>query len=129
MDNIVNKWVEIAEYDFTTAKAMFKTGRYLYVAFMCQQALEKMLKAIIVLKTDKFPPKVHKLEFLANLSGINNELNEQQKDLLNELSFFYLNNRYPDFKIELNKLISKEKSLSLIEDTEELLKWIKQKIK
>ncbi len=129
MSNIVDKWIEIAEYDFATANAMLKTGRYLYVAFMCQQALEKMLKAIIVSKTDKFPPKVHKLEFLANEAGVNKELNEKQKDLLNELSFFYLNNRYPDFKVELNKLITKEKSMKLIEQTEDLLKWIKQKIK
>ena len=129
MSNIVDKWIEIAEYDFTTANAMLKTGRYLYVAFMCQQALEKMLKAIIVLKTDKFPPKVHKLEFLANEAGINKELSEEQKDLLNELSFFYLNNRYPDFKIELNKLITKEKAMILIERTKDLLKWTKQKIK
>ncbi len=129
MSNIVDKWIEIAEYDFTTAEAMLKTGRYFYVAFMCQQALEKMLKALIVLKTNKYPPRVHKLEFLAVKAEISEELNNEQKGLLNELSFFYLNSRYPDLNIGLSSLITKEKAKVLLKKTEELLKWIKQKIK
>jgi HEPN domain-containing protein len=36
-------WVDIARYDLDTADAMFKTGRWLYVAFMCQQAIEKLV--------------------------------------------------------------------------------------
>jgi len=129
MKSIAEKWVDIANYDLATAKAMFETGRYLYVAFMCQQAVEKILKAIIVQKTDIYPPKVHKLEFLAKKAGLNTEFNENQKNLLTELNFYYLNNRYPDFKVELSKIISKEKSLSLLNQTEDFLKWIKQKIK
>lgn len=38
-------WIERAEYDLETAKAMQQTGRYLYVGFMCQQTVEKALKA------------------------------------------------------------------------------------
>ena len=34
-------WEDIAEYDFETANAMLNSGRYLYVVFMCQQAIEK----------------------------------------------------------------------------------------
>ncbi len=29
-------WLDIAEYDLETAKANYKSGRYLYVVFMCQ---------------------------------------------------------------------------------------------
>ena len=42
----VEHWLDIAEYDLETAVAMQETGRYLYTVFMCQQALEKLLKAI-----------------------------------------------------------------------------------
>ena len=38
---IFKYWHEVAAYDLETAKAMFESGRYLYVAFMCQQAIEK----------------------------------------------------------------------------------------
>lgn len=41
----VKYWIDIAEYDFDTAKVMLKSGRRLYVAFMCHQVVEKMLKA------------------------------------------------------------------------------------
>ena len=47
MDKTVAHCVEWAEYDLGTAKAMLDTGRYLYVGYMCQQAPEKLLKAII----------------------------------------------------------------------------------
>ena len=38
-------WISLAEYDLETARHMQKTGRYLYVIFMCHIALEKILKA------------------------------------------------------------------------------------
>ena len=34
----------MSDYDFDTAKAMLVTKRYLYVAFMCYQTIEKILK-------------------------------------------------------------------------------------
>ena len=47
MDKIIAHWVERSRYDLDTAKIMLDTGRYLYVAYMCQQTIEKILKAII----------------------------------------------------------------------------------
>ena len=45
MDKMVAHWVERAEYDLETAKAMLDTARYLYVAYMCQQAVEPQQQA------------------------------------------------------------------------------------
>lgn len=130
MKPIVKKWVDISDYDFKTARAMFKSSRYLYVAFMCQQAVEKIIKALIVLNEEEYPPKIHKLETLAIRANIHEDLDDAQKDLLNELSFYYLNNRYPDFKVELNRLINKKKAQELLKKTENFLKWMKrQKLK
>ena len=44
MDKIVEHWIERSQYDLDTAKVMLDTGRYLYVSYMCQQAVEKLLK-------------------------------------------------------------------------------------
>jgi HEPN domain-containing protein len=41
-------WLEMAEYDIETAKAMLETGRFLYVGFMCHQVIEKALKGYFV---------------------------------------------------------------------------------
>jgi len=50
-------WVDQAQYDLDTARAMLASGRYLYVLFCCQQAVEKALKAAIVRKTGELPPR------------------------------------------------------------------------
>ena len=41
-------WLDGAEYDLQTANAMLETRRFLYVGFMCHQAVEKALKAVFV---------------------------------------------------------------------------------
>jgi len=48
MDEKIRYWLDISEYDLATAGAMLKTERYLYVGFMCHQAIEKILKATAV---------------------------------------------------------------------------------
>ena len=40
-DEQVQYWLDIAQYDLDTAEAMHQTGRWLYVAFMCHQVIEK----------------------------------------------------------------------------------------
>ena len=41
-------WKDIALYDLDTAEAMFQSGRYLYIVFMCQQAIEKLSKGLFI---------------------------------------------------------------------------------
>lgn len=64
------RWAEQAQYDLDTALAMHHSGRYLYVLSCCQQAVEKMLKAVIVVRTVAFPPRIHTLVRLAEAAAI-----------------------------------------------------------
>ncbi len=48
MEDRIQYWIDLADYDLETAKAMRQTQRYLYVGFMCHQAIEKILKAYYV---------------------------------------------------------------------------------
>lgn len=41
-------WLDIADYDIDTAEAMYKTKRWLYVAFMCHQSIEKNTQSLLV---------------------------------------------------------------------------------
>ena len=41
----VQYWIDIANEDLAVAEDMHKTKHWLYVAFMCHQIIEKMLKA------------------------------------------------------------------------------------
>jgi HEPN domain-containing protein len=66
-------WVDQAQYDIDTARAMLASGRYLYVMFCCQQASEKALKAVIVRKTGTLPPRTHNLLRLAEAAGVGSD--------------------------------------------------------
>jgi HEPN domain-containing protein len=55
-----NYWLDIAKYDLDTADAMYKSRRWLYVVFMCQQAIEKLVKGLYLLYIDDNTPKLLK---------------------------------------------------------------------
>lgn len=127
MDKDINYWIEIAEYDIETAQAMFKTKRYLYVLFMCQQAVEKTLKALVTKETEKFPPKTHDLIQLVELTSL--KPSDEQKEILAKLTFYYIETRYPEEIKEIRKSITNKLAQKYLEQTREIIKWIKKKMK
>lgn len=81
---------------------MLETGRLLYVGFMYHQAVEKVLKGIFVLhKPEEDLPYIHKLMRLPNLSGISEEMSEEQPSLLELLSPLNIEAHYPLHKSKL----------------------------
>ncbi len=119
-------WIQIAEYDLETARAMHQTGRFLYVGFMCHQVAEKSLKAVIA-ASGTMPPKVHSLVRLAELSGLADVLNTGRKELLNELSPLNIEARYPSQKARLTGLLNEQYCAGLVTRTEDFLSWIKRR--
>lgn len=127
MDKIVEHWVERSKYDLDTAKAMLDTGRYLYVSYMCQQAIEKILKAIIAqLGKENFP--IHNLNRLAEISLIDSELNSEQFNYLAELTPYNIEARYGDYKESLSEIINDKKAQKVYEKTLEIHEWLYLKI-
>ena len=128
MDEIVAHWVERSQYDLDTAKIMLDTGRYLYIAYMCQQAVEKILKALIAqLGKENFP--IHNLNRLAEVATISNELTSEQFNFLAELTPYHIEARYGDYKESLSEIINEKKAEQVYKKTREIHKWIYQKIK
>jgi len=56
MNEKVKYWLDLSDYDYTTAVAMQQSGRYLYVGFMCHQTIEKILKAYFNLNNSEPAP-------------------------------------------------------------------------
>ena len=127
MDKIVARWIERAQYDLETAKVMLDTARYLYVAYMCQQAVEKLLKAIIAQQGKENLP-IHNLNRLAEVAVIRNDLNAEQFNFLAELTPYCIEARYGDYKESLAEIINAEKAREVYEKTEEIFKWLYRKI-
>jgi HEPN domain-containing protein len=127
MSNNSAYWLDLADYDIETAQAMLRTGRYLYVGFMCHQAAEKAFKAIIV-GNGAMPPKIHGLMKLAQQGSIYDAMSEEQKDLLDTLDPLNIAARYPEHKAKLASMLTPERCGAILTETEELLCWIKQRL-
>ncbi len=127
MDKIIAHWIERSRYDFDTAKAMLDAGRYLYVGYMCQQAIEKLLKALIANQNKENMP-IHNLNRLAEVAAVTDLLSQEQINFLAELTPFCIEARYGDFKESLSEIINKEKAKEVYQKTEEMFEWLYQKI-
>ena len=123
----MRQWLERMRYDFDSARSMLKMRKYLYVGFMCQQAIEKGLKALIT-KQDKEPPFIHNLRKLAFLANIESELDATQVDLLEQLTPFAIKARYGEYKKCLSELLSRKKAQEFIVNTQGFIKWLEKKI-
>lgn len=121
----VSNWLEHSEYDLETARVMHSQGRYTYTAFMCQQALEKQIKGISVFFTGKHRFS-HDLLFLAKSANI--DFDDEQEYFLDELNLTYIKSRYSERMSRLSKIWTKSKSEECLEKTEELYKWLNQRI-
>jgi len=47
-EDIVQKWLDHVHEDVSAAECLFQGGHWLYVAFLCHQAIEKALKKSIL---------------------------------------------------------------------------------
>lgn len=121
-------WTDMAEYDLETAKVMLKGKRFLYVGFMCHQVIEKTLKGFYVFAKKDNPPYTHNLSYLADVSGINDKMTEEQKDVLDLLGPLNVEARYPTHKERLIRSLNNERCKEIIQKTEGLYQWIKQQL-
>jgi HEPN domain-containing protein len=122
MDKRVQQWHDQAVYDLDTADAMLASGRYLYVVFCCQQAAEKMLKAIIVQRTGELPPRIHNLLRLADLAEVG--LDEEKILLCGALVGYYIQSRYPAEMEDLAAKSHARESRILLCNTKEMIEWL-----
>jgi HEPN domain-containing protein len=120
-------WIELAEYDMETAKAMLATGRRLYVGFLCHQIVEKMLKAVIA-KDGTVPPKSHNLTRLAELGQLDSFMSQEQNDFIDALLPLNIEARYPADKNKLLEVLTENYCREVIAKTEDLMIWIKNRL-
>jgi len=120
-------WLDIAEYDIASAEAMLNSGRYAYVAFMCQQGLEKLAKGLYNYYLDDNVPRVHNISFITNkfLEIVDVTEDDSRFQLFDKLAAYYLKGRYPSFKEKMSQLINKEQAIKLLNESKEAFTWLK----
>lgn len=125
---VAKAWMDRVNYDWETARAMHKSGRYLYVVFMCQQAVEKTLKAILAFQGKEIKP-IHNLSKLAELANILQELDKETHIFIDRLSHYYLNARYKETIDTLSQAVGKTEAKEYLMKTEKVIIWLTQKMK
>lgn len=125
---IIDNWLSLAQYDLATAHDMSKAKRYLYVAFMCQQAIEKILKACYVKQHTSTPPYTHNLLRLIKELSFKDEMGDEMMATIEELNSYYIESRYTEDIDELSKLLTEAKTVSVLNSATELFGWIKAKL-
>jgi HEPN domain-containing protein len=91
-ENDPQAWLEFARRDLVTARKLLEWGDYLHCAPLCEQAVEKSLKAVIVAQTNSLPPKSHNLrKLLKELADVPEWVSEKMPDI--EAHYFVA--RYP----------------------------------
>jgi len=122
-------WINIAYDDIEAADHCFQGDRFLWAMFMCQQAIEKAIKAVYFENTGLTPPKKHDLVSLAGSAGILEKCTKELRDLLRRLSLYYIETRYPDKRAELEAKCSQEHTKEILERSKEALKWLEIMLK
>lgn len=92
---------------------------YYISAFLCQQSVEKGLKALYIKKYNKLW-KIHDLIELAKKVDANSEI----FDVCAKLNSAYIETRYPDVPISYTK----KEIMELLDNIEKVLKWIKENL-
>jgi HEPN domain-containing protein len=122
----VKSWLEKYKEDLKAAKAMLDARRYLWCGFICQQAIEKYLKAGYVKKYHRIPPYIHKLERLCQELELS--VPEGILKAMIDIDKYYVSARYPAYKESVG-IKNFRKAESVFTKTKEIVKWLKGELK
>lgn len=119
MSELVNetkKWIEKADHDLGSAKVIYLhlPDYFDTIAFHCQQAVEKYIKAILFFNEIEFQ-RSHDLIYLLELLSGKIEIDERWYKIAVTLNNFSVQIRYPNTIIKLSKE-EIESSIQIAED-------------
>jgi HEPN domain-containing protein len=118
----VNYWVVSAENDWRVVGHLFEKEDYPYALFFAHLSLEKLLKAVFVKKFDEPPPLTHRLVALAEKAEV--RVTAEQLELLEIVTDFNLEARYPDEKFSFFKKCTARFTRNYLIKIEEFRKWL-----
>jgi len=125
-EEIAEKWLKKALANLRVAEKLFEIGEEPWIiAFHAQQAVEKALKAYLILHGKHFG-KTHNLSQLIDLcSEIDQEFQQLHELSIDELYPLAVGARYPDTGIE----VTMDEVREAVEKAEKAIAFITRKIK
>ncbi len=127
IDDKISYWCHSAENDWSVAGHLFEKADYSYALFFGHLTLEKLLKGLCVQLSGENPPRSHRLVYLAEKADL--ILDEAHIEILEVVTDFNLEARYPDEKFSFYKRCTKEFTKEHLDKIEEMKTWLLQKIR
>ena len=126
--DVVQKWLDHVHEDISAADCLFQNKHWLYVGFLCHQAIEKALKAYYAANNDDDPPYTHSHTRLLNICGLTDELSDDLLDFIDLMVPMYIESRYPEQKEQATQMLNENACRYILKTTKELTQWIEQKL-
>jgi HEPN domain-containing protein len=119
-------WLDRAQYDLDTADALFVSGRWFYVVFMCQQAIEKLVKGLYVLYVSDDVPRIHNIKTLIKRfeDTLPVRVPADKYTLFDTLTGFYMNGRYPETISSVGAQVQESAAAPILSQTKEAFLWL-----
>ncbi len=99
-------WLKAAGQDRRVARHLVDKKDYTYALFFGHLSLEKSMKALWAATRKDTPPLTHRLTYLAERLEL--ELSADQSELLETVTDFNLEARYPDEKFSFRRKCTKQ---------------------
>ena len=125
LEESIQFWLNSSLDDLMTAKAMYEAHRYNYAMFMCQQSLEELLKAILVIQTKNHPPFIHDLISLQK--KIDLPFPQFITAALRNINPHYIIARYKPQRFD-PEIYNKIMAQKTIKTTEKIIQWFTKKM-
>lgn len=126
MKRAITYWREEAQEALQVAGHLFEMRDYSYALFFGHLAVEKILKALYVVKKNEQAPPIHNLVRLAEAAGI--ALDAPGKEALIKITTFNLEARYPDETRSFRKKCTEDFTRVELEKIKEVYQWLSRLI-
>lgn len=130
-------WLMLSDYDLGTIDSLIAGERWVYVAYLCQQASERQLKGMYVYYMDVEAPKTHNVNFLFNkmittpefTSQVDmerfNERRAECEDFLVDAMFYYMSDYPFSYKNIKTRFVDRELALELYDRAKDYINWLR----
>jgi len=123
---LIDYWLKAAHKDLKVMESLFETKHYAYSLYFGHLVLEKALKGYYVRSVGKTTPYTHNLLYLSEKCQL--KLDADQNGLLEVVTRFNIEARYPDIKFKFYKMCTKKFAQKYIRDIKRFYKWLIKQI-
>jgi HEPN domain-containing protein len=125
MNQEITVWWTQAQNDLRAAKKNIEIHEYNVSVFLCQQSLEKGLKALYFKIINDNPGQTHSLIHLAKETQTPQKFHNFLRSMMSQFTA----TRYPDATIGIpSELYDESFALEIFQETQEVINWISSKL-